>query len=193
MQRVLPKHKKHKMTGLLLAGAVPMLGIAAPKIIAPPVPAPTTWYQDVLTAIPAPDTPTNEQSLQLWAQSEGVPSEDFNWLATTLVGSQYPTTHLVAPNGGDPVLAYASYATGIAATAQTIRNHPNIEAALENGTSSTIVYRAVNDSSWCWQCQKGIYPEALSNAPVLSTPTSTIPVATTTTGTYVPLLTATNQ
>jgi len=120
------------------------------------------WYQDVLAAIGAPDTPTNEAALQAWANAEGTPPQDYNWLATTEKGSAFPTSGTIAPNGGDDVPAYANYGVGVQATATNILQYPAIVAALQAGNSYTDIYNAINASGWCKGCQNGYYPSALA-------------------------------
>jgi len=120
------------------------------------------WEYQVLSGLGAPANVINLLALHLWANSEGVNPANNNWLATSLKGAQYPTSGIVAENGGNAIPAYSTQATGVAATVATIRGYPAIVAALVSGSSLSTIYQAINASSWCKGCQSGHYPTALA-------------------------------
>lgn len=114
-------------------------------------------------------TGTKVEALQLWAQSEGMPSWAFNWLATErsgFGGTKYNSAG---------VFAYPTFAAGIAATAATIEqtNMKHILAAFRKNSDLHAIYVAINSSPWCTTkhkdgsygpCQNGLYPVALEEA-----------------------------
>lgn len=128
----------------------------------------SSWQQEVLALIGAPDTTANHLALSWWAASEGTDWNRNNWLATTLKtdpqGNQIPTAGIIAPNGGNPVPAYPTSDIGAHATAWTIQAYPAIVGAFRNGNDLAGVYRAINSSSWCSGCQGGRYPVQLYQA-----------------------------
>lgn len=105
------------------------------------------------------------QALSLWAQSEGTNPANNNWLATSLKGSAYPTSGVIAENGGNTIPAYSSQATGVAATVQSIKNNPAIAVVLGAGNTVSLqgIFAVINASSWCKGCQNGLYPVALAD------------------------------
>jgi hypothetical protein len=103
----------------------------------------TQFAQDLLTAIGAPQTSENVRAIAAWAQAEGTAAA-YNPLATTRAAAG--TTDF----NGVGVKNYATYAEGVQATADTLRNgrYANILAALAQGTSAEAVARAVAQSPW---------------------------------------------
>jgi hypothetical protein len=103
----------------------------------------TQWATDLLNRLGLPVTSENVKAMTAWAQAEGTKA-GFNPLATT---QSMPGASSFNSVG---VKNYASYADGIAATAQTLTNghYANILAALRAGTSAVSVARAVADSPW---------------------------------------------
>ena len=103
----------------------------------------TQWATDLLNRLGLPVTSENVKAMTAWAQAEGTKA-GYNPLATT---QSMPGASSFNSVG---VKNYASYADGIAATAQTLTNshYANILAALRAGTSAVAVGRAVADSPW---------------------------------------------
>lgn len=138
------------------------------------------WEYQVLAGLGIPNPkPAALQALSLWAQSEGVNPANNNWLATTLKGPSYPTSGVVAQNGGDAVPAYSSQAVGVAATVATIKQYPAIVNALSNSAGLQGIFLTINDSKWCAGCQGGLYPVALADAVNKASPGSVGPGNTT--------------
>lgn len=121
-----------------------------------PEPAGSDWIHDVLAAIDATPTVGNTMALALWARSEGMPADTFNWLAATdkRTGS--------TDYNGSGVQEYPSYAVGIDVLHDKFTGHvyPAIGATLRAGDAPAI-YEAINSSPWCHGCQNGHYPIAL--------------------------------
>lgn len=118
------------------------------------------WIPPVLESLAAPVNLVTEVALMKWAQSEGMPTGDNNWLATTLDG--YGGW---AVNGAG-VKHYPTLAAGVGATVATLElgYYTGIVAALRQGTTLAAIYRAINASPWCRGCQGGRYPVALAQA-----------------------------
>lgn len=118
------------------------------------------WIPPVLEALAAPVNLVTEVALMKWAQSEGMPTWENNWLATTYDGyGGYDVN-------GVGVKAYPTLADGVGATVATLRlgYYTGIVAALRQGTTLAAIYRAINASPWCRGCQGGRYPVALAQA-----------------------------
>ena len=112
-----------------------------------------SWEYAFLTAIRAPSNTKNLAALNLWAQSEGTPSNQNNWLA---YGDS--STHITK---------YASPGEGVTAITTALLSNPQygynkIVAAFQdpNGNMEDI-WKAINESSWCKGCEGGSYPTAL--------------------------------
>lgn len=120
------------------------------------------WQTSLLAAIGAPVTPANVSILSLWAQSEGMPGWENNWLATTLTCCTG-----VSVNGAG-VKVYPSVALGVQATADALLEnaygYPAIVAGFRGNLGGQALYVAINASTWCRGCQTGHYPVALWQA-----------------------------
>lgn len=117
------------------------------------------WYDDLLSRMGAPDSEPSKISLQLWAQSEGVPDSWNNWLATT-----EPCCGCVQVNSAG-VCQYPSESAGVTAIYNTLQGSAYlavVDAFVSNAGASQI-WDAVNGSPWCSGCQNGHYPVALYN------------------------------
>lgn len=115
------------------------------------------WRGLLLEAISAPLSELNVSALQWWAESEGMPAWENNWLATTIDGFG----GRVVNSAG--VKAYPSVQEGVAATAATLRYgaYRNVVAAFQAGQSLVDIWSAINSSPWCSRCQNGLYPVVL--------------------------------
>ena len=125
------------------------------------------WEYQVLAGL-GNTTPSAAQlqALSLWQQSDGTNPNQYNWLATSLKGSAYPTSGVIATNGGNAIPAYASQAVGVAATVATIKgSFPAIAVVLGKGNTVSLqgIFAVINASSWCKGCQGGLYPVALAD------------------------------
>lgn len=117
------------------------------------------WAEDILYALDAPRSADNVLALHLWAQSEGMPAWENNWLATTEPGFG---GHSVNSAG---VQAYPSESAGVAAIVANLSipgyGYPRILDALRGDKGLVAIADAVNLSEWCKGCQNGEYPIAL--------------------------------
>lgn len=117
------------------------------------------WRGLLLEALSAPLSEVNVDALTWWAQSEGMPAWENNWLATTLnCCGGYPVN-------GVGVRAYPTVQDGVNATAQTLRGsaYNGVVSTLIDGSSLEDIWSAVNASPWCSGCQNGLYPVVLFN------------------------------
>lgn len=117
------------------------------------------WRGLLLEALSAPLSQVNVDALQWWADSEGMPSWENNWLATTIGGyGGYPVN-----SAG--VKAYPTVQDGVDATAATLRGgaYSGVVTNLQYGNSLSDIWSAVNASPWCSRCQGGLYPVVLFN------------------------------
>jgi len=115
------------------------------------------WYDDLLAKMGAPDSNASQVSLQLWAQSEGVPASWNNWLATTIDGWGG-----VSQNS-DGVKAYPTEADGVDAIYATLQGsaYQAVIDAFVGNEGGQEIWDAVNGSPWCAGCQNDQYPVAL--------------------------------
>lgn len=115
------------------------------------------WRGLLLMALSCPLSEVNVDALQWWADSEGMPLSENNWLATTISGFGGYVVN------GVGVKAYPSVQAGVDATAATLRYpaYRNVINALQNGNSFQEIWSAVNSSPWCSHCQNGLYPVVL--------------------------------
>lgn len=117
------------------------------------------WRALLLGALSAPVTDINLEALEWWAESEGMPAWENNWLATTIDGyGGYPVN-----SAG--VKAYPTVQDGVDATAATLQfsAYADVVRGLQQGNSLSTIWLAVNGSPWCSQCQGGLYPVVLYN------------------------------
>jgi len=117
-----------------------------------------SWETDLLAKMGAStSSPSNVTSLQLWAQSEGVPDSWNNWLATTQDG--YGGINV----NSDGVKAYPTESDGVAATWATLQDaaYKNVVSAFRQNQGEQEIWDAINASPWCGGCQSGHYPVAL--------------------------------
>lgn len=128
------------------------------------------WRVALLTAIGAPPTPSNLTALQGWSNSEGPKSAaGNNWLSITDPHNQYPHApgNPIANNGGNPVWAFPSQDVGVASTASFLLHSSHYGAVLEafrKDEGLDAIWRAINASPWCSDCQGGKYPVAIYQA-----------------------------
>lgn len=115
------------------------------------------WRVLLLSRLGAPANNLNIDALQWWADSEGMPDWENNWLATTYDG--YGGT--VVNSAG--VKAYPTVADGVAATAATLDYgaYSGVVGALRQGSSLVDIWTEINSSPWCAHCQNGDYPVVL--------------------------------
>lgn len=115
------------------------------------------WRGLLLEALSCPLSEVNVDALQWWADSEGMPLSENNWLATTIGGFGGVVVN------GVGVKAYPSVQAGVDATAATLRGgaYRNVINALQDGNSLQEIWSAVNSSPWCSHCQNGLYPIVL--------------------------------
>jgi hypothetical protein len=121
-----------------------------------PEPSGGDWIAGILALLGATPTVGNTQALALWARSEGMPPETFNWLAATDVR---PGSRDYNSAG---VQEYVSMTQGLEVLHAKFTGHiyPAIGATLIAGQAPAI-YEAINSSPWCHGCQGGHYPLAL--------------------------------
>jgi len=109
---------------------------------------PTDFAVALLSALGAPNTPTNVQALVAWMAKEGGNwhnTASFNPLNTTL---QMPGSHVMSGGNTAGVQAFTSWQQGLDATVQTLQGYPEILAALHAGTDAQAVEQAVAGSPW---------------------------------------------
>lgn len=118
---------------------------------------PYDWRYRVLNDLRAPASTINITALTKWAASEGTPTAWNNWLATTMDANG------AVPVNSSGVKQYPNLDVGALATARTIElsAYKAVLAALRAGNNMTNIYRAVNASPWCSNCQSGHYPSVL--------------------------------
>lgn len=128
------------------------------------------WRGLVLEGIAAPLSELNVDALQWWADSEGMPLSENNWLATTLAGYG---GYAVNSAG---VKAYPTVEAGAQATAATLLlpAYRNVVTAFQDGNSLVDIWQTINSSPWCSRCQNGLYPVVLFNN-LHATPTTSPP------------------
>lgn len=114
------------------------------------------WQSDLLNTLHADHTMGNSMGLALWAASEGMPPETFNWLAVT---DKRPGSR---DYNGAGVQEYPSYDVGIEVLHRKFTGalYLPIGRALQSGDARTL-FEAINSSPWCSGCQGGEYPIAL--------------------------------
>lgn len=130
------------------------------------------WRGLVLEGISAPLSELNVDAMQWWADSEGMPAWENNWLATTLGGyGGYPVN-----SAG--VKAYPSVQAGAQATVATLLlgAYAGVVTAFQQGNSLVDIWQQVNSSPWCSHCQNGLYPVVLFDN-IHATPTTAPPPA----------------
>jgi hypothetical protein len=105
---------------------------------------PVQWAKDFLTKLGMPVTGPNVQAVTAWEQAEGTKAA-FNPLATTQSGFAGETQF-----NSVGVKNYTTYQDGIDANVKVITNglYPNIIAALQQGTDSMAVAKAIENSPW---------------------------------------------
>ena len=121
-----------------------------------PVTAGVTWYDDVIDALGLSITEDRAQVLALWARSEGMPADAFNWLAAT---DKRPGSTSYNSAG---VQQYPSYNVGVQVVVDKLSSAlyaPILDGLKANDALRT--YDAINASPWCHGCQGGHYPIAL--------------------------------
>lgn len=130
------------------------------------------WRGLVLQALGAPLSELNVSALQWWADSEGMPAWENNWLATTIDGFGGYAVNSVG------VKAYPSVQAGADATVATLMGgaYSHVVNALRDGSSLVEIWSAVNSSPWCAHCQNGLYPVVLFDN-LHATPTASPPPA----------------
>ena len=115
------------------------------------------WKALVLYELNAPLSELNNDALQWWADSEGMPASDNNWLATTIGGfGGYPVNSV-------GVKAYPTVQAGAQATVATLQGgaYAGVVNAFRDGNSLVDIWQQVNASPWCRGCQNGLYPVVL--------------------------------
>lgn len=136
-----------------------------------------SWEVALLAGLGVPVTKVNVTILDAWAASEATINHN-NPLA---ISTKYPgaTTCLAQCSGSNPVMAYDSLGSGVAATVQFFKDNQNkygyndILAQFRNNTyqnegtnvSSGVLgaaWNAINQSGWCHGCQGGKYPVDLA-------------------------------
>lgn len=137
-----------------------------------------SWQAELLRAIGAPETSTNVLALSLWANSEGVSPKNYNPLAITDPSHKYPHAGVVAPNGGNPVYAFPTQETGVAATADFLSHgYSSVISAFQSNAGLAGIFATINKSRWCAGCQGGRYPvqlaQAVNGGAIGNVPTST--------------------
>lgn len=128
------------------------------------------WRGLVLVGLSAPLSELNVSALQWWAESEGMPAWENNWLATTIDGFGGYAVNSVG------VKAYPSVQAGADATVATLMGgaYANVVSAFRDGNSLVDIWQTVNSSPWCSRCQNGLYPVVLFDN-LHATPTTTPP------------------
>lgn len=117
------------------------------------------WRELLLSAMLAPVNTLTVDALQWWADSEGMPAWENNWLATTIDGYG----GRVVNSAG--VKAYPTVLDGVNATWATL-SYPvyrPVVTAFRAGSGLENIWSAVNASPWCNGCQGGKYPVVLYN------------------------------
>lgn len=128
----------------------------------------------MLAGLGLPITKVNVTILDAWAASEGT----INHNNPFAISTKFPgaTTCLAQCSGNNPVMAYDSLSSGVAATIQFFKQNPaynDILATLATNTfqnegtqvSSGVLgaaWGAINNSPWCKGCQGGKYPISLA-------------------------------
>ena len=128
-----------------------------------------------LAGLHAPDSASNVRTLDVWAQSEGVVSQN-NPLASS--GLHAGATGCIAQchHNSSPVYAYDSMTDGVTANVNFLygSNYNAVRAAFRADAGMMAIFRAINASPWCSGCQNGLYPVYLYRAaiaqPVVSAP-----------------------
>lgn len=116
-----------------------------------------SWQGDLLAAIGAPETQSNLNALEWWAESEGMPAWENNWLATTIGGFGGVDVN------GVGVKAYPSETAGVQALQATLEGggYDAVLAAFRTNAPYGTIWTAINRSGWCSGCQSGLYPVVL--------------------------------
>jgi len=133
------------------------------------VPRPN-WIPEVLKSIGAPDDWAGSLALDLWAQSEGMDSSWFNWLAHTdrVAGCYAPALLPDGSRNTDGVVRCPTHAAGVIATvyALSLPYYTRVIFWLRQDLTKDkldSIWLAINDSPWCGHCQGGHYPIRLYN------------------------------
>jgi len=118
------------------------------------------WIDLLAEAIGAPDNAIVRTAFVGWADSEGMPDSEHNWLATTQPGFGGHSVNSVG------VQSYPTVADGVAALNHVLRNglYDNVLREFRTGTSMAGMWSAINQSPWCGGCQEGKYPVVLYDA-----------------------------
>lgn len=116
----------------------------------------------LLAYLGAPVNQYSDEALSMWAQSEGMPANSYNPLATlrTGYGEHYQPPY-TAPFYPHP---YAGLRATGDTLAQSAYGYPAIVTALRDTLGLSGIFDAVNSSAWCQGCQGGHYPQVLYNA-----------------------------
>lgn len=115
------------------------------------------WVAQLLAKMGAPDNGVTRSALYGWADSEGMPAWENNWLATTL---DCCGCSKVNSSG---VCAYPDVPSGVEAIWQTLQGsaYSSIVYWFKRGDNIREIYAAINQSPWCSGCQNGHYPVVL--------------------------------
>lgn len=119
-----------------------------------------SWQTDLLSKMHATHSNNNVDALTYWAESEGMPPSDNNWLATTCSCCGGHDVNSVG------VKAYPTESDGVEATWLTLQGgaYVNVVKAFRDDAGLAHIWAAVNASPWCGGCQGGKYPVALYDA-----------------------------
>lgn len=127
-----------------------------------------SWIGEVIRRLNVPDDFANSLGLDLWAQSEGMPSDWFNWLAYTgHTSGCYAARRL--PDGSsnrDGVDYCPSHEAGVLNTVAMLSSSPfsHVLYFMHTDYSKDKLYNiwlAINQSAACGGCQNGHYPVRL--------------------------------
>lgn len=115
------------------------------------------WVSQLLAKMGASDNGTTRSALYGWADSEGMPASENNWLATTLDCCG------CAKINSSGVCSYPDVASGVEATWRTLQGsaYDSIVYWFRQGDNIREIWSAINQSPWCGGCQNGKYPVVL--------------------------------
>lgn len=115
------------------------------------------WVSVLLGKMGAPDNSTTRSAMYGWADSEGMPASENNWLATTL------NCCGCSPINSSGVCSYPSVDDGAEAIWQTLQGsaYSGIVYWFRQGNNIREIWAAINQSPWCGGCQNGKYPVVL--------------------------------
>jgi hypothetical protein len=115
-----------------------------------------------------PDDFANSLALDLWAQSEGMPADWFNWLAYTGHTAGCSAPALLPDNSlnSDHVDRCPAHIAGVLNTVAMLGNQyfTHVDYFMRQPYSKDKldqIYLAINQSAACPHCQKGHYPQVL--------------------------------